>query len=78
MTDTLVRKRSITIAGHRTSISMEQPFWKALQEIATLRGQSMSTVITEIDAQSTGNLSSAIRLFVLAQYQSGALHPKTS
>ena len=78
MTDTLVRKRSITIAGHRTSISMEQPFWKALQEIATLRGQSMSAVITEIDAQSTGNLSSAIRLFVLDQYQSGALQPKAS
>jgi predicted DNA-binding ribbon-helix-helix protein len=60
-------KRSISIAGHRTSISLEQPFWQALAEIARARGQPLAALVGEIDrARSPGtNLSSAVRVFVL-------------
>jgi predicted DNA-binding ribbon-helix-helix protein len=62
-----VAKRSITIAGHRTSISLEQAFWDALGEIATKRRMSLAALIAEIDRQRAAdtNLSSAIRVFVL-------------
>ena len=60
-----LRKRSIVIAGHRTSLSLEQPFWDALKEIAARRGLSLARLIAEIDATRSGNLSSAARLFVL-------------
>ena len=65
-------KRSITVAGHRTSVSIEQPFWDALGEIARARGASLAEIIKEIDrARPTEtNLSSAIRLFVLDWYRS--------
>jgi predicted DNA-binding ribbon-helix-helix protein len=60
-------KRSVSIAGHRTSISLEAPFWEALKEIAQARGASVQRLIGTIDAQRGGqNLSSAIRVFVLA------------
>ena len=60
-------KRSITIAGHRTSISLEEPFWTALADIAARSGRSIAAVIAEIDRArgADGNLSSAIRVFVL-------------
>ncbi|MFI4987668.1 MAG: ribbon-helix-helix domain-containing protein [Alphaproteobacteria bacterium] len=58
-------KRSVTIAGHRTSVSLEAPFWAALQEIAARRGLSLNALIEEIDRGRGGNLSSAIRVFVL-------------
>ena len=60
-------KRSLTIRGHRTSISVEDAFWTALREIADARGASLASLIAEIDAarQPSTNLSSAIRLFVL-------------
>lgn len=65
MTDGVV-KRSISIAGHRTSISLEEPFWAALREIAAGRGVSIQALVGEIDAgRGTQNLSSAIRVFVL-------------
>ena len=60
-----LRKRSVVIAGHRTSLSLEQPFWDALKEIASLRGVSLARLLAEIDASRQGNLSSAARLFVL-------------
>jgi predicted DNA-binding ribbon-helix-helix protein len=60
-----LRKRSIVIAGHRTSLSLEQPFWDALKEIAARRGLSLARLIAEIDATRSGNLSSAARLHVL-------------
>ncbi|MDF2764067.1 MAG: hypothetical protein K0S81_1061 [Rhodospirillales bacterium] len=60
-----LRKRSIVIAGHRTSLSLEQPFWDALKEIAARRGLSLARLIAEIDATRSGNLSSAARLYVL-------------
>jgi predicted DNA-binding ribbon-helix-helix protein len=60
-------KRSVAIAGHRTSVSLEQPFWDELQAIARKRGVSAQALIAEIDAGRAGqNLSSAIRVFVLA------------
>jgi predicted DNA-binding ribbon-helix-helix protein len=63
-----VVKRSVSIAGHRTSVSLEAPFWEALKEIAGRRGASVQQLIGEIDAGRGGqNLSSAIRVFVLAE-----------
>ena len=59
-------KRSLAIAGHRTSISLEEPFWVALREIATARGLSVEALVGAIDAaRGAQNLSSAIRVFVL-------------
>ncbi|KAB1073891.1 ribbon-helix-helix domain-containing protein [Methylobacterium planeticum] len=59
-------KRSVMIAGHRTSVSLEEPFWRALREIAAAREQSVQALIGTIDAGRAGqNLSSAIRVFVL-------------
>ncbi|MCP4381004.1 MAG: ribbon-helix-helix domain-containing protein [Hyphomicrobiales bacterium] len=64
-------KRSITIAGHRTSIWIEDEFWQALAEIAVERAESVSAVIADIDRgrSSRQNLSSAIRVFVLDHYR---------
>ncbi len=60
-------KRSVSIAGHRTSVTLEAPFWDALKEIAQARGDSVQQLIGAIDAGRGGqNLSSAIRVFVLA------------
>ena len=62
-----VVKRSVAIAGHRTSVSLEEPFWTELHAIARARGQSAQSLIAEIDSQrGSQNLSSAIRVFVLA------------
>jgi len=58
-------KRSVTIAGHRTSVSLEQPFWDALREIAERRGVSLNALVEEVDRKREGNLSSALRVFVL-------------
>ncbi|MGC6512037.1 MAG: ribbon-helix-helix domain-containing protein [Parvibaculales bacterium] len=64
-------KRSITIAGHATSISLEKPFWDAVRAIAEDRGVSLPELIAEIDAKSReASLSSAIRVYVLHWYQS--------
>lgn len=59
------QKRSVKIAGHSTSVSLEAEFWAELGRIAAARHQSMAALITEIDAMRKGNLSSAIRVFVL-------------
>jgi predicted DNA-binding ribbon-helix-helix protein len=65
-----VVKRSIMIHGHRTSVSVEEAFWKSLQEIARLRGKTLTQLVANIDAERKfANLSSAIRLFVLEYYQ---------
>lgn len=62
-------KRSVSIKGHRTSISLEPPFWDALKEIAEARGLSLAGLIAEIDRargdEPAANLSSALRVFVL-------------
>ena len=65
-----VVKRSIVIAGHKTSVSLEDAFWHALKEIANGRAATLSDVVASIDTvRSHGNLSSAIRLFVLDHYR---------
>ena len=68
-----LRKHSVTIAGHRTSLSLEDAFWQRLQAIARARGLAISALIEEIDraradqGDRSGNLSSAIRVFVLEE-----------
>ena len=59
------RKRSITVAGHRTSLSLEQAFWESLAEFARHDGVSINRLLTEIDAARASNLSSAARVYVL-------------
>jgi predicted DNA-binding ribbon-helix-helix protein len=60
-----IKKRSVVISGHRTSVSLENAFWYALKEIATRNGQTVNQLVSEIDDGRTGNLSSAIRVHVL-------------
>jgi predicted DNA-binding ribbon-helix-helix protein len=68
-----VVKRSIVIAGHKTSVSLEEAFWKGLKDIAADRGMTLSDVVATIDTdRQHGNLSSAIRLFVLDHYRAGS------
>jgi predicted DNA-binding ribbon-helix-helix protein len=65
-----VLKRSIVVAGHKTSVSLEDAFWKGLKEIAGGRHITLSDLVAAIDSQRQhGNLSSAIRLFVLDFYR---------
>jgi len=65
-----VVKRSIVIAGHKTSVSLEDAFWKGLKDIAVSRRMTLSDLVGAIDSERQhGNLSSAIRLFVLDHYQ---------
>jgi predicted DNA-binding ribbon-helix-helix protein len=68
-----VVKRSIVIAGHKTSVSLEDAFWKGLKDVAIVRQITLSDLVASIDAErSHGNLSSAIRLFVLDHYRSNS------
>jgi predicted DNA-binding ribbon-helix-helix protein len=65
-----VIKRSIVIAGHKTSVSLEDAFWTGLKEIASGRDMTLSDLVASIDSdRQHGNLSSAIRLFVLGYYR---------
>jgi predicted DNA-binding ribbon-helix-helix protein len=66
----LVSKRSVVIAGHKTSISLEDEFWNSLKEIARERGTTLGALVAAIDRdREHANLSSAIRLFVLGFYR---------
>ena len=66
----LILKRSIVLAGHKTSVSLEEAFWRALKDIATSRQMTLSDLVCSIDNKHKhGNLSSAVRLFVLDHYQ---------
>lgn len=60
-----MKKRSVVIAGHRTSVSLENAFWGALKVLAAQRALTVNQLVTEIDRQRDGNLSSAIRVYVL-------------
>ena len=66
------RKRSITIAGHRTSLSLEQAFWDALSAYARRDGVSINRLLTEIDEARESNLSSAARVYVLERLRGEA------
>jgi predicted DNA-binding ribbon-helix-helix protein len=69
-----VKKRSIILGGHKTSISLEDNFWTSLKHIAHGRRTSVSDVIASLDAaRQNSNLSSAIRVFVLAHYRAMAV-----
>jgi predicted DNA-binding ribbon-helix-helix protein len=68
-----VVKRSIVLAGHKTSVSLEDAFWEGLKDIAKARRLTLRDLVNGIDTQrEQGNLSSAIRLFVLNHYQAQA------
>ncbi len=67
--DGAIRKRSVMIEGHATSVSLEPAFWDALTELARARGTAINQLIAEIDRSRSGNLSSAIRVFVLRAAQ---------
>jgi len=73
MTGAAIVKRSVRIAGHATSISLEAAFWRALRDIAAARGVSVNALVMTIDAARVGNLSSAIRLFVLDSARRGEI-----
>jgi predicted DNA-binding ribbon-helix-helix protein len=68
-----VVKRSVMIGSHKTSVSLEEAFWDGLKEISRERGKTLSELVSEIDdRRQQGNLSSAIRLFVLDHFMTGA------
>ena len=70
MKKSLVIKRSIVVGGHKTSVSLEDDFWAALREIALRDRATLSGLVGSIDSQrQQGNLSSAVRLFVLNDYR---------
>lgn len=73
MSGAAIVKRSVRIAGHATSVSLESVFWEALCDIAVSRGLSVNALLTAIDAARSGNLSSAIRLFLLECARRGEL-----
>ena len=74
---TMMIKRSMTIHGHRTSVSLEQPFWDVLQDIAASRRQSIASLVQNIDRKRDGGLSSALRLLVLAELKKETAAVKT-
>jgi len=68
-----VVKRSIVVAGHKTSVSLEEAFWTSMKEISASRGMTLSDLVSEIDkGRKQGNLSSAIRLYVLDYFRAKA------
>jgi predicted DNA-binding ribbon-helix-helix protein len=68
-----LEKRSLTIAGHRTSIALERAFWEGLDAMAAARGTTAAALIRDIDAHEHGdNLSSAVRVAVLRWYRDQA------
>jgi len=70
----MLSKRSVTIAGHRTSISLEEPFWRLLKRYADTDGLSLAQLVRRIDTARAGaaeppNLSSALRIYVLTRLE---------
>ena len=75
--DTRIRKRSVTLAGHKTSLSLEDAFWRALKGQARDEGLSTNALVARIDRAQTdhqggGNLSSAVRVYILRRLQKTA------
>lgn len=67
-----VVKRSIVVGGHKTSVSLEEAFWNGMKEISGECGKTLSELVSEIDgSRQQGNLSSAIRLYVLDHFRNG-------
>jgi predicted DNA-binding ribbon-helix-helix protein len=67
-----MRKQSVTIQGHRTSLSLEPPFWEALQAAAKAEGVSLAALVARIDEARTTALSSAIRVWLFERAQAKA------
>jgi len=66
----IITKRTVVVSGHKTSVTLEDAFWNALKEIAYSRLLTLSDLVTLIDAgRQHGNLSSAVRLFVLKEFR---------
>ena len=72
-----MKKRSVSIRGHRTSLSLEDVFWEELAQIAQERGQSVAGLITEIDRARNTCLSSAVLLYVLQSHKQKAAASRT-
>jgi len=66
-----IRKRTVTVSGHVTSVSLEEAFWDVLKDIAAARDLSINGLVSEIDSTRSGNLSSALRVFVLSELLTG-------
>lgn len=60
-----MKKRSVVIDGHRTSVSLENAFWGALKSLAIRKEMTVNQLVTQIDRERDGNLSSAIRVYIL-------------
>ena len=73
-----IRKRSVKIAGHSTSLSLEGVFWDALKQVAASRGLSLNALIEEIDRSRGTNLSSAVRVFLLQYFEAAAAKTEVS
>ena len=72
-------KRSFTIGGHRTSISLEAPFWEALKEIATRTKTPIARIVQDVDRRRNGEgLSSAVRIWILAYYRNRETTDRTT
>ena len=65
-------KRSVVVAGHRTSISLEPIFWTLLKSLARRQRRSLNDVVTELDRERAGNLSSTIRVYLVTRLIDGA------
>lgn len=72
-----MKKRSVSIRGHRTSLSLEDAFWDELSTMAQTRDMSVAALITEIDQTRSGGLSSAVRLFILEDLKQKAAACRT-
>lgn len=70
-TGATIRKHSVMLAGHRTSVSLEDAYWLELKRIAKSGGRSLNDVVAEVDRARDGNLSSALRVYVLRRLQGG-------
>ena len=63
----MIRKHSVVLSGHATSICVEDEFWMALKDIAKRKGIALRQLLMQIDNAHTGNLSSAVRIYVLKE-----------
>ena len=70
----MIHKHSVVLSGHATSFCLEDEFWEALKEIAQQKGIAIRQLLMQIDNAHTGNLSSAIRVYVLKEVKSEILH----
>lgn len=70
---TSVKKRSVVVAGHSTSVSLEMAFWDALRDVAAIDRKTINQLVSDIDQGRSGNLSSAIRVYILNCARSGRL-----